>query len=331
MKGFEGPASLALAALLHATVARAQVSTEDRATAEALFREAKQLMAKRHHPDACRKFEESQRLDPQDGTLLNLAVCHAREGKTASAWTEFQMSLQRAREAKRKDRERLARREMRQLEPRLSQLTIEVPEDARVAGLSVRRGGSEIGPATWGTAVPVDPGTVVIVQSAPGHRERSLEITLDEGEAKTLSLDKLEALPAEPKAERPPEPLGKEPDAAARDAEESRQARRMWSFVAGGVGVVGVGVGAYFGLRAISKNDESNSHCKGSLCDPQGLELADEADAAATVSNVAFGVGAVGLVAGGYLFFTSSPPPKDPVVSARVGAQGASIVVKGVW
>jgi hypothetical protein len=114
--------------------------------------------------------------------------------------------------------------------------------------------------------------------------------------------------------------------------------KRTLAYVAGGVGIVAAGVGTYFGLRALSKNSESDDRCNGSLCDPQGLELADEADSAATVSNVAFAVGAVGIGAGAYLFFTSMPgsePKADARSNARfdasIGADRASIVVKGVW
>ncbi len=318
--------------------AYAEASAQDRATAEALFREAKRLMRKKSYADACRKLEESQRLDPQDGTLLNLAVCHAREGKTASAWAEFQAALQQARAARRKDRVRLAKREIRRLERRLSRLTIEVPPDARVPGLVVTRANSEVGEAAWGTAVPVDPGTVVVTMQAPEFREDSIEVTLEEAEDKTITLKRLEALPPKPKPVKA-EPQNPTRDAEGKSEEESRRTKRMLAYVAGGVGIAAVGVGAFFGLRALSKSRDSDDRCQGSLCDPEGLELADEADSAATVSNIAFAVGAVGIGAGTYLYFTSMPESKPdararskrPQLKATIGADRAGIVVRGVW
>src|SRR5687768_6266689 len=134
-------------------VAWAEPNPEDRAAAEALFRDAKRLMDKKEWPDACRKLEESQRLDPQGGTLLNLAVCHAREGRTASAWVEFQEAVAAARETKRKDRIKLAERELKALERSLSRLTVEVPAEARVPGLRIQRGGETVGQGAWGTPV----------------------------------------------------------------------------------------------------------------------------------------------------------------------------------
>jgi tetratricopeptide (TPR) repeat protein len=53
--------------------------------AEILFREGREAFKKGDYAAACPKFEESQRLDPAIGTLLNLALCEERWGRLADA------------------------------------------------------------------------------------------------------------------------------------------------------------------------------------------------------------------------------------------------------
>ncbi len=307
----------------------------DRAAAEALFRDAKKFFAKKQYAEACRKLEESQRLDPQGGTLLNLAVCHAREGRTASAWVEFQEAMELAKQAKRTDRIRLAKREIAKLEKNLARLTIDVPAEARVSGLSIQRGGERVGEGAWGTAVPVDPGiTLTISASAEGHRSWRTEVSVSPAEQKTLIVPRLEKSPP-----RPPEaPTAKPgPDTGGEQRDGSS---RIAAYIAGGVGVVAIGVGTYFGVRALSKKNSAEKHCNGSLCNQEGLDLNDDAGQAATVSNIGFGVGILAIGVGTYFFLTSEPAPAEKPPAAKsagvrlvpsIGARTSGILVTGRW
>src|SRR5579862_5648801 len=84
-------------------------SASEQAAAEALFNQARDLMAAKQYADACPKFAESERLDPAPGTLLNLATCYERNGQIASAWVTFKEAATAAHKADQADRARLAR------------------------------------------------------------------------------------------------------------------------------------------------------------------------------------------------------------------------------
>jgi serine/threonine-protein kinase len=102
-------------------------------------------------------------------------------------------------------------------------------------------------------------------------------------------------------------------------------------FVVGAAGIVGVGVGSYFGVAAISSKNDGAAHCSGKFCDAQGLSDENDAHTKATVSTVAFAVGAVALAAGAYLVLAA--PSKSaaqlrlaPVVLARGSGAAAEVI-----
>jgi len=187
----------------------------DVALAEALFQEGKRLLENGDSAAACPKLAESLRLDEATGTLLALAMCHESEGRLASAWAEYAEVVARARTEGRADREQAARRSVRALEPRLSTLTIEVPEAASaVGGLRVERDGVSLAASTSSTAVPVDPGPHVVAASAPGRRPWSTSLQVGAvADRITVTVPVLEPQPAMTM------PEGREPSlvASARD------------------------------------------------------------------------------------------------------------------
>jgi serine/threonine-protein kinase len=108
-------------------------------------------------------------------------------------------------------------------------------------------------------------------------------------------------------------------------------------WLAGGIGLAAIGVGTYFGVRAISKRSSSDEHCHGSLCDPEGVDLNNQAKSSANVSNVAFGVGIVGLGVATWLLLSGHSQPKPAATSRSVrvlpvpGPRGAAILVQTAW
>jgi hypothetical protein len=309
--------------------ASAQATASDKATAEALFDQGVRLMKQNNFAEACPKLEESDRIDPAVGTLLYLGECYERVGKTASAWATFREAASIANNSNQGDRARVASSRAQALEPKLSRLSVELsPEVARIPGVVVKRGAQRIEPSLYGTQLPVDPGDYRIEVSAPGYEVWSTPIKVEPGGAsasvRVPGLIK-SAASAQPATEPPtaaespsrvqplqqPSPAG---DAAPKSS-SGISTQQTLGLVVGGVGLIGVGIGSYFGVRAISKNSDAEAHCpKSGFCnDSEGLTLTDKAKKDATASNVAFIAGGLLVATGAVLYLTGGRGSGDSV------------------
>jgi hypothetical protein len=258
---------------------------------------------------------------------LNLAVCHEAEGKTATAWSEFNDALTLARRDGRADRVELATRHLAKLEPRLSRLTIEVPTEVRVAGLEVKLDGGSVGRPVWGTPVPIDPGKHVVEASAPGRKAWRAEVDLGDGaDRKSVTVPSMERAPesSEKNGQRGAGPAGARREVGS----ESGAGQRTTGYVIGGIGIAALGVGSFFGLRAYSRWDERNAHCTDAGCDPTGVEAGDDASRAATYANIGVGVGLVGVAAGTYLVLSAGSGKRSPSAAAHPTPDGRGMLIR---
>jgi hypothetical protein len=329
--------------LICATVAlgaHAEPSAADRALAQSLFDQARELMDAGNYAEACPKLVESQRMDPGGGTLLNLGICYEKAGKTASAWAIFEEAAIAARKDGRPERERFAKDHVNALKPRLSHLTILLDAGGDIPGLQVRLDGTELRRASLGASMPVDPGEHRVQASASGRTpwqqvvavgdnadEQEVRIPVlaevQVGPAASSSAPSDRPTPAAPAPEQPPE-LAVQPSSS------------VVPYVVGGAGAAFLGLGSYFGWRAKSSWDDRNEHCRDGVCDADAVRHGDDTKKFATLANVGVGVGVVGLAVGTYLFLsTSTPPPSQTGTGVRldtnVGANAGSVTVGGVW
>lgn len=322
--------------LLHTAAAHAQ---NDKAAAEALFDQGVRLMKQNSFSDACPKLEESERIDPAVGTLLYLGECYERVGKTASAWATFREAASLANNMNQADRARVAANRAQELEARLSRLSIELsPEVARISGVVVKRGTQRLEPSLYGTPLPVDPGEYNIEVSAPGYETWTTPIKVESGGAsasvRVPGLVKRPEEAAPPPAAHPQ--TGPSNDSALRPpstapAKHGLSTGQTLGLVVGGVGVIGLGLGTYFGVRAISKNSDAEGYCNAqSLCAQTGLDLTDKAKKDASASNIAFAAGGALVAIGGIVFLSSGSSDADRVALVPVlGPHTAAASVSG--
>ena len=285
---------ISLALVADATVAGAQGA--DTGAAESLFQTGKAQLEQRNYAIACPKLAESYRLDPGTGTLLALALCHEGEGRLATAWGEYAEVVARSRRERRPDREDLAHQHLTALESRLSMLTISVaPGAEKIDHLEIKRDGVDVGSGSWSTPIPVDPGHHHIEASAVGYKPFAAIVSIGtDADRQSVVVPVLEHEVVVPDAV----PVAMH--------EESRKALRYAGFAAGGLGVVGLGIGTVFGLRAIGLNHDSKLGCDAqSTCDAQSFTSRNDARAAGDVSTVAFVAGGVLLATGATMVLVS--------------------------
>jgi hypothetical protein len=324
------PCAVVFSTLGNADARASDATAADRVLATELFNEGRSLMAEKQYSKACRKLEESEHLDPGGGTLLNLALCHELEGRTATAWSEFHDALAMARRDGRADREDQAQHHIQALEPRLTRLVITVPADAQLPDLVVQRDGSPIGSAAWGAAAPIDPGRHVVAAQAPGRVGWQTTIDISgEGTQKTVTVPILELLPSSsPTAPTVAAPVALQVLPTPPTDSAHRTWQRPAALVVGGLGVVGVAVGAFFGLEAQNGWRDAQPRCLQNVCDDQGYRAWTDATRNATVSTIAFAVGGA-AIAGGAVLWLTAPAAVGSVHVGGAASRGMARVVVG--
>jgi serine/threonine-protein kinase len=301
-------------ALLLPAVARADGS--NKAAAQELFDQGRKLMEQGDFAAACPKLESSQKLDPGAGTLMNLAACYEKNGQSASAWVTYTDAATSSAE-RHPDWAEKARAKAAALAPTLSRLTVLVPHS--VPGLIVKRDGAFVASGAYGVPIPVDPGAHVVEATAPGRLGSKQTVQVAAGAAQeVITVPELDAAPT-----------GSAAGNGSTEGRASGTTQRVLGATFAGVGIVGLAFGSIFGVKALNwKSDVAVAHCNPEFtaCDPTGKAEIDKAHSDATISTVAFVVGAVALVGGTIVFFTAPHTAEaKPEVSVGLGHRGSPL------
>jgi hypothetical protein len=322
--------------VLVAAGAVAEPTSADKSLATQLFKEGRTLVDQGKVAEGCSKLEESQRLDPGGGTLLNLALCHEKEGRTATAWAEFTEALGIARKDDRPQRAEIAQQHIEALEPTLSRLIVQVPPASDLSDLEIKRDGTAIRRAAWGTAMPIDPGDHIIEAFALGKVPWKQTVTVGgKAETKTITVPVLENAPVAPT----PIAAGPASQMPATFVEVKKPiSPAVW--VAYGIGAVGIGVGSIFGIRAMADQRTSDEGCQQDKCNAAGVAANNDAIQGANISTVGFGVGALGIGLGTVLLLSrgTTTVPSNAARSGwftpgrvAVDVNGQQLTVRGAW
>jgi tetratricopeptide (TPR) repeat protein len=260
----------------------------DPAAAEALFREGRALLERGELTAACEKLEASNALEASSGTLLNLADCRLKQGRTATAWAHFVSAERLAQNQSRAEQASEAKRRASELESRLSTLTLSALWS--LPGLEVRRAGQPVLAATFDTPVPVDPGVVVIEARAPGYEPARLEITIGaSGDRRVLEIPKLRKAavvgPASPES----------PATDAQSAASSPPNSNALPWAIGGVGAAALVTGGVLGALALSSDSKAIDACSQPNNQAACADAQERRNGQALASTVCVGAGVIGV------------------------------------
>ena len=294
---------------------------EDVARAEARFHAGERLFDDKQYAAACAAFDESQRLDPQLGTLLNLAFCQEMVGKTATAWREYDEGAVWAEQRGQHERAAWALARAFEVSKRLPLVLLDMPGSA--AEYEIEIDGGAVPKSDWATPLLLDPGEHVLQVSAAGRLSQQLVVRVPEGPAtQNVTVAALAAAPpVTGDAPLPEPPRG--------------NGQLVVGLIGLGLGVGSLGVGTYYGALTLSKKSDASAHCMGTECDATGVALQDDAHRYATVSTLAFAVGVVSLGVGAWLTWTAASSSGSPTVRATiqplVGPRIAGVGMGGTW
>jgi hypothetical protein len=234
-----------------------------------------------------------------------------------------------------------ASKELEAIEPRIPYVSV-VVQGGGPKPVSVTMDGVQVPPALLGVPRPVDPGEHRFEAQSEGMDSATSSIAAREGRSETvvLTLHPSANAPVQPVGPAPavqppvgygpvaPQPGGQPPPEA-----DSGHSISPLTWVAFGVGAVGLGVGVGFGLSSSSKEDDANTVCPAAGCAnradaKQASSLDDDARSARTISIVGFVLGGVGVATGATLLVMGLSHKKaatTATVSPWVGLGSAGV------
>jgi hypothetical protein len=159
-------------------------------------------------------------------------------------------------------------------------------------------GGRVIERDRWDQAIPVEPGAVTV--QLTGGSPKSVDVPA----GSTTDVDL-----SPPPPVMPVDPV---PDDGPNEPSSYEGPDRMtMTYIAGGVGALGLITWGIFGGLALSKHGDIEDQCVNNRCPANLQSDADEGEAYVVVSNVGFAVGLVGILAGAGFFTWQYLDEKD--------------------
>jgi hypothetical protein len=195
-----------------------------------------------------------------------------------------------------------------------------------VPGVKVAMDGKLLLEKIEGRSLEVNPGTHTFTFESPDGTNVDKTVVIGEGQKET----RVAAVVVKP-SDTPAPTLtpALSPSPAPAPTPDSGPPWKTIGLVTGGVGVVGLGIGAVFGLMASSKKSDAGCASNGACPSQDGVNKLNDSLSAGNLSTVFFIAGGVLAAAGVTIFVLAPGAPMQ--VAPSVGANEAGLALRGTW
>lgn len=318
---------LAAAPALGAGASIDAATPEQSTAASDKYRTGMTLFQQEKYAEALETFKQSYDTVASPNSHLMVVRTLAKMGKVAAAYAEIDAVIHEAEKATEKsDKYKktldAARSEKDDLKTKVGFVVVNVQASVSVAG-------RDLDSSELGRRVPVDPGSVDVVLKLSSGEEEHRKVDVGPGRETKIEI----APPAASHAAAVAAPAAPCPTSAP-IVEQTGINQRTLALVAGGIGVVGFGTFAVFGLLDNGKYSDLQNACKDNVC---ARALSNEAETGRTyqtLANVGLGVGIAGVVSSVVLFVTAPSRSKERVgrrASPEIAVGPSSVSVRGAF
>lgn len=284
---------------------------------DALFKKGKQQLADKKYDEACKTFEEVDKLEPGIGAKLNVARCYEEWEKLAIAYRWYADAQNMANSTNDKRASKI-KELIDALDTDVPRLTIKLPAKIDPGAAAVQLDGKPF--TELGAEQRVDPGPHVIDYQS-GKTAKKKTVNMERGASTEVELV------FDPGAtmigQKPPPPPS-----------SPTNTRKVLGIASTSAGVIALGVAGVMTLTARSKyNAAIDDHCMGetNLCDAEGLSATNNAKKRANHATIVSIVGAVAIAGGVVLYLTAPKTSREKAayLAPSVGSDSAAVIFGG--
>ena len=278
-------------------------SESDKSAAREYFKNGVRFLRNDEFDKGAAEFQKSIKLYPTKNGLFNLANCYLAMHK----YVETIEVIARLKNSFEKELDDQWNNDIHIFEKKMEEVVSQVNLEVNVDDALVVVDNKEVGSTPLLNPLVLPIGTHKIVISKEDYETVTQDLTVDKGGKDTLSITMSQ------KVEKVEDVLPVEPSEQETKPAEIKKGKRVWTWVALGIGGAAGIASIITGAKAVSISKDINNSCENNFCPPAAKEDADKAHKLAVTTNVLIGVSAAGIIAGTILFFVEGKKEKRTV------------------